>query len=76
MNDRLGELTGGRSSRGSAPFEIAIDINDTGDGGAPQQQGQQGFMEGFFDKVNLVKKDIDVIKKVSRCCASGGWLWT
>lgn len=61
MNDRLGELTGGRSSR--APFEVAIDINDTGDAGGGG--GESGaFMEGFFDKVNAVKKDIDEVKKV------------
>lgn len=66
MNDRLSELTGGKSSRELAPFEIAIDINDNGDGGLSQPQHQQegGFMEGFFDKVNLVKKDIDAVKKV------------
>lgn len=65
MNDRLAELTGGASdsSRGPAPFEVVIDVNDTGDGGI--DQAQQGFMEGFFDKVNLVKKDIEAVKKVS-----------
>lgn len=64
MNDRLGELTGGRSSR--APFEVTIDINDTGDaGGVGGGGGDSGaFMEGFFDKVNAVKKDIDAVKKV------------
>lgn len=68
MNDRLSELTkdAGGSTRGFAPFEVAIDINDTGDGGVSTQQQQQGgFMEGFFDKVNLVKKDIDAVKKVN-----------
>lgn len=69
MNDRLGELTGGRSGSsggGVAPFEVAIDINDTGDGGLGAGAGggqARGFMEGFFDKVNEVKKDIDAIKK-------------
>lgn len=74
MNDRLGELTGGRSGSsggGVAPFEIAIDINDRGDGGVGAGSGGAqeagGFMEGFFDKVNAVKKDIDAIKKVCRC---------
>lgn len=65
MNDRLSELTGGTSGGSSgggvAPFEIAIDINDTGDGGAGSSGG---FMEGFFVKVNAVKKDIDAVKKV------------
>lgn len=71
MNDRLGELTGGgggSSSGGPAPFEIAIDINDTGDGGVGTNDrgggAAGGFMEGFFDKVNAVKKDIDAVKKV------------
>ncbi|CAM9102675.1 unnamed protein product [Laminaria digitata] len=70
MNDRLGELTGGRSGSsggGAVPFEVAIDINDTGDGGlgagSRGAQGAGGFMEGFFDKVNAVKKDIDAVKK-------------
>lgn len=74
MNDRLGELTGGRSGSsggGAAPFEVAIDINDTGDGGlgagSGGAQGTGGFMEGFFDKVNEVKKDIDAVKKVCVC---------
>lgn len=69
MNDRLAELTasGSGSARGPGPFEIAIDINDTGDGGMGGEQKQGGFMEGFFDKVNLVKKDIDTVKKVSYC---------
>lgn len=78
MNDRLGELTGGRSGSsggGVAPFEVAIDINDTGDGGLGAGAGggqARGFMEGFFDKVNEVKKDIDAIKKVcvSLCTAA------
>ncbi|CAN0105837.1 unnamed protein product [Pylaiella littoralis] len=61
MNDRLGELTGGNSSR--APFEVAIDINDTGDGGVGGGGGSGAFMEGFFDKVNAIKKDIDAVKK-------------
>lgn len=65
MNDRLGELTGGSGgSGGVAPFEIAIDINDTGDGGVGGGRSAGGFMEGFFDKVNAVKKDIDAVKKV------------
>eukprot|EP00904_Undaria_pinnatifida_P004753 jgi/Undpi1/14279/HiC_scaffold_9.g03928.m1 len=69
MNDRLGELTGGGGSfgGGAAPFEVAIDINDTGDGGvgagAGGGQAARGFMEGFFDKVNSVKTDIDAVKK-------------
>lgn len=65
MNDRLAELTGGASgsSRGLVPFEVVLDVNDTGDGGI--DQAQQVFMEGFFDKVNLVKKDIEAVKKVS-----------
>lgn len=91
MNDRLGELTGGRSgssSGGVAPFEVAIDINDTGDGGlgagSRGAQGAGGFMEGFFDKVNEVKKDIDAVKKVGVCvfvcwssvgCAVICWRW-
>lgn len=64
MNDRLGELTGGKSSR--APFEVAIDINDTGDGGVGGGGGSGAFMEGFFDKVNAIKKDIDAVKKVRK----------
>ncbi len=76
MNDRLGELTGG----GVAPFEIAIDINDDGGGGRGTGGGSGGngggatggtFMEGFFDKVNAVKKDIDAVKKV--CALSRRW---
>ncbi|CAM9296668.1 unnamed protein product [Ectocarpus sp. 12 AP-2014] len=64
MNDRLGELTGGGGGGSSvAPFEIAIDINDNGDGGGNGGGGGGGFMEGFFDKVNAVKKDIDAVKK-------------
>ncbi|CBJ27339.1 Soluble NSF Attachment Protein (SNAP) Receptor (SNARE) [Ectocarpus siliculosus] len=64
MNDRLGELTGGGGGGSSvAPFEIAIDINDNGDGGGGGGGGGAGFMEGFFDKVNAVKKDIDAVKK-------------
>lgn len=68
MNDRLGELTGGGGAPSVAPFEIAIDIND--DGGSRGGGGGGGasatFMEGFFDKVNGVKKDIDAVKKVRR----------
>lgn len=69
MNDRLSELTRGKSLGEPVPFEIAIDINDSGDGGLalPHQQQQGRFMEGFFDKVNLVKKDIDAVKKVCAC---------
>ncbi|CAM9730677.1 unnamed protein product [Scytosiphon promiscuus] len=65
MNDRLAELTGGNGGGGEssvAPFEITIDINDTGDGGSGGSGGAS-FMEGFFDKVNAVKKDIDAVKK-------------
>lgn len=75
MNDRLGELTGGSGGGGGsnvAPFEIAIDINDTGDGGSGGGGGAS-FMEGFFDKVNAVKKDIDAVKKV-RWTFHGGTL--
>lgn len=75
MNDRLGELTGG----GVAPFEIAIDINDDGGGSGGGGGGNGGgaratggtFMEGFFDKVNAVKKDIDAVKKV--CALKTQW---
>lgn len=71
MNDRLGELTGGGGGGSNvAPFEIAIDINDNGDGGGGGGGGGAGFMEGFFDKVNAVKKDIDAVKKVSERCAA------
>lgn len=79
MNDRLGELTGGGGSfgGGAAPFEVAIDINDTGDGGvgagAGGGQAAGGFMEGFFDKVNSVKKDIDAVKKVGWCWCRWSW---
>lgn len=65
MNDRLSELTGGRGGGNAvAPFEIAIDVNDTGDAGRTSNANSKGFMEGFFDKVNAVKKDIDAVKKV------------
>lgn len=73
MNDRLAELTGGNGGGGgssAAPFEIAIDINDTGDGGSGGSSGAS-FMEGFFDKVNAVKKDIDAVKKVRGACHGG-----
>lgn len=64
MNDRLGELTGGGGGSSIAPFEIAIDINDDGGGGGGGGGASGSFMEGFFDKVNAVKKDIDAVKKV------------
>eukprot|EP00752_Nemacystus_decipiens_P006007 g5425.t1 len=65
MNDRLGELTGGGGASSVAPFEIAIDINDDGGGrgGGGGGDASATFMEGFFDKVNAVKKDIDAVKK-------------
>eukprot|EP00903_Cladosiphon_okamuranus_P017901 g16472.t2 len=68
MNDRLGELTGGGGASSVAPFEIAIDINDDGGRGGGGGGGGGGgaastFMEGFFDKVNAVKMDIDALKK-------------
>lgn len=66
MNDRLGELTGGGGGSNVAPFEIAIDINDDGGGRGGGGGESATFMEGFFDKVNAVKKDIDAVKKV-RC---------
>lgn len=65
MNDRLGELMGGGGRQPAvAPFEIAIDINDGGAGGGGGGGASGAFMEGFFDKVNAVKKDIDAVKKV------------
>ncbi|CAM9503306.1 unnamed protein product [Discosporangium mesarthrocarpum] len=70
MNDRLAELTGGTGGYGRdgvVPFEVAIDIRDEGDvqaGGGEVNDG--GFMQGFFDKVNDVKNDIDATKKACK----------
>ncbi|CAM9730994.1 unnamed protein product [Choristocarpus tenellus] len=67
MNDRLSELTGGSGGGGRGgvnPFEVAIDINDYGE--APSKAEDGAFMQGFFDTVNEVKKDIDSIKKACK----------
>ncbi|CAM9299004.1 unnamed protein product, partial [Phaeothamnion confervicola] len=57
MNDRLGDLKG--AGGGTAPFEVAIDVNEANTAGGG---GGGGFMDAFFSSVNEVKDDIDAIK--------------